>query len=707
MKKYNKKISIFAISFLLVLLPSHTVFCQTSLYISPQGNDLFSGNSPEQSFQTFERVAKEIREIKQTSLHEDSIYIFLRGGNYEIEKALVFRPEDSGTKNSPNIYKAYKDEVPIINGGKIIEGWQEWKAGIWKAKVDTGWVFRQLYVNGELKQRAKTPNEGFYKVAGLPDGSYPEVPWQTSSKRFIYHGDDLNSSWKNIDDVEIIVYHFWTDVHLRIDKIDSKNKLVSFKYPTTKVFNDDFSSEGARYLVENLFEGLDEPGEWYLDKKEGVIYYMPEEGEEMQTAEVIAPISTSFLELQGNPLARQYVEYLQFEGITFRFTTWNLPPDETNDGQASSKVPAAVTLTGAENCIFSRCSFENIGTYGVDISKGCSKIKFQNNNFKNLAAGGFRINGGTEKEHPLLRTFQNTISDNYIQNYGTNFSSGVGILLMNTYQNLISHNEICDGFYTAISVGWSWGYQRSISWNNRIEYNHIHDIGHGLLSDMGGIYTLGVSPGTTIRNNVIHDINSHNYGGWGIYNDEGSSHILVENNLVYNTKFSPYNIHFSKEVTVRNNIFALGRKDQLSRTRIDPHQSVYFENNIVYWETGELFSGNWKDSTYVFHFLPDDMGFRANREVSSTFEMDWNIYYNPLIPKDSAVFFGHTFSEWVEMGKDIHSLYTDPLFVAPKDFDFRLQPNSPAFKLGFRSFNYSEAGPRPYNEVKHSKCNIP
>ena len=92
--------------------------------------------------------------------------------------------------------------------------------------------------------------------------------------------------------------------------------------------------------------------------------------------------------------------------------------------------------------------------------------------------------------------------------------SAVGILSMHSFGNTLSHNHIYDLYYTGISCGWVWGYADSVSKNNRIEKNHIHDLGHGLLSDMGGIYTLGVQPGTVLRGNLIHDVEKANYGGW-------------------------------------------------------------------------------------------------------------------------------------------------------------------------------------------------
>ncbi len=123
-----------------------------------------------------------------------------------------------------------------------------------------------------------------------------------------------------------------------------------------------------------------------------------------------------------------------------------------------------------------------------------------------------------------------------------------------------------------------------------------------------------------------------------MYHDEGSTHLLVENNVVYNTKFAPFNIHFSKEVTVRNNIFALGKLEQLSRTRIEPHKSVFFENNIIYWQEGELLSKKWQDQPYKFHLS----ALKAPQEVTSTFDMDYNLYYNPTLPVEQATFNGQS-----------------------------------------------------------------
>jgi parallel beta-helix repeat protein len=183
-----------------------------------------------------------------------------------------------------------------------------------------------------------------------------------------------------------------------------------------------------------------------------------------------------------------------------------------------------------------------------------------------------------------------------------------------------------------------------------------------MLSDMGGIYTLGVQPGTVIRGNVFHDINSHGYGGWGIYLDEGSTNILVEDNIVYRTKTGGFHQHYGRENTIRGNIFAFSREGQIIRTRMEDHLSFTFERNIVYWNEGHLLGGKWSDSDH--------------------YRLDHNLYFNAA--GGPVEFAGSSFAEWQARGQDQHSIIADPLFRDPSKGDFRLKPGSPALTLGFR-----------------------
>ncbi len=681
-----------SILFIIIFFHSFAV-ADVNFYISPAGSDENPGTL-EQPFATIQRAQQEIRTLKQNEL-TDPIFVFLRGGLYNLPEPLVFAPKDAGSETAPITFKAFENEIPVLNGGKEITGWKQRKNGVWSTKLpevkNRDWNFIQLYVNGELRRRARTPNEGFYRVAGFPDGGI-EIGYHTDCQRFQFAEGDINPNWTNLEDVEVIVYHFWTDSHLPIQSIDTDSNIVTFKHKAGKVFTDDFNNNGARYIVENVYEALDQPGEWYLNRKTGELFYIPMPDEYLTTAQVIAPVLPEFIRFEGNPLNREYVEYINFDGISFMYTNWQLPSGNSNDRQGSSSVPAAITLKGARYCSFRNCTVKNIGTWAFEVFEGCSNNSFVHNEISYIAAGGFRINGGDENSHPLLRTGYNTIADNRLHHFGEVYPSAVGVLLMHSNGNHVAHNHIHHGYYTGISIGWEWGYQQSVARDNVIEYNHIHDIGQGLLSDMGAIYTLGVSPGTVIRNNLIHDIDSNHYGGWGIYNDEGSTHILIENNVVYKTKFSGYNIHFAKEITVRNNIFALSRINLLSRGRAEPHKSLFFENNICYWTEGVLLDNNWDDPPYEFHFHPKNES--GTRLVNSTFEIDYNLYFNPKASVDSLRLKEWTWEEWQARGKDEHSLYADPMFVDPENYDFSLHPDSPAFDLGFRAIDLSAVGPR-------------
>jgi hypothetical protein len=258
----------------------------------------------------------------------------------------------------------------------------------------------------------------------------------------------------------------------------------------------------------------------------------------------------------------------------------------------------------------------------------------------------------------------------------------------------VSHNHIHDLNYTAISVGWNWGYGAQQCHHNTIEYNHLHDIGRGMLSDLGAIYTLGVQPGTVIRNNLIHDVTCFGYGAGGIYLDEGSSNILVENNVVYRTETASLMQNYGRDNRVRNNIFALGKECQFLLGLREDHNSLTLERNIVYWDEGILYAGNWSVTKTSPACAVDSTSDARHSETGCRhFRADNNVYYRAR--SGSPTFAGTSFKQWKERGNDVNSILANPEFVAIHLYNFALRPGSPALKKGFQPIDLSTAGPRP------------
>ncbi|MGC9054820.1 MAG: right-handed parallel beta-helix repeat-containing protein, partial [Candidatus Hydrogenedens sp.] len=265
----------------------------------------------------------------------------------------------------------------------------------------------------------------------------------------------------------------------------------------------------------------------------------------------------------------------------------------------------------------------------------------------------------------------NTVENCFIHEGGRFLRAGIGIWIGRSSYNRVAHNEICDFRYSGVSVGWCWGYNPSSAHHNIVEYNHIHNIGKAQLADMGGIYTLGVSPGTELKNNHIHDImcDPEQYGGWGLYTDEGSSYIVLENNIVHHTLTGNFHQHYGRENRVINNIFALSAREQIIRSREEDHISFIFERNIVYYNNDQLLGSNWTNKKW---------------------QMDKNCYWNAS-GKD-VMFKNKTFKQWQEDGFDVNSIIADPLFENPDKCNFRLKEDSPAFRIGFQPIDASKIG---------------
>jgi hypothetical protein len=356
-----------------------------------------------------------------------------------------------------------------------------------------------------------------------------------------------------------------------------------------------------------------------------------------------------------------------------------LPAAGTSFPQAEIHLSAAVEAAGARNCTFDRCGISHTGRYGLELGLACRGNRIEGCELTDLGAGGIKI-GTTGRIWETVKAqaplsdetvaSHNTIRNCLIARGGRLHPAGVGLWIGQAHHNRLEHSEIFDFYYSGVSVGWSWGYGKSYAHHNRIENNHAHKLGQSVLSDMGGVYMLGVSPGTVISGNLFHNIQSYRYGGWGMYTDEGSSGIVIENNVVHSTRTGSFQQHYGRDNIIRNNILALSQKWQLQRARGENHRSFTFERNIVYWRTGPLLAKNWTDGT---------------------FDMDHNLYWNPT-PKAVVDFAGLTLAQWRAKGKDVHSIVADPMFVDPDKFDFRLKPGSPAKKIGFKPFDISKAG---------------
>ena len=429
----------------------------------------------------------------------------------------------------------------------------------------------------------------------------------------------------------------------------------------------------------------------------------------MATAKVYAPRCLQLMGFVGKPEENRFVEHIRFEGITFANTDWRHP--DVSDGavfvgsdtaaqrpgrrprgnlaavgQGACDVPGVIYFEGARHCSVENCTIENVGWYGVEIGDACRGIRVAGNTIRNLGAGGVKINGAAARDPDVKvrQTGHHYVTDNTICHGGRVFHSAIGVLSMNAYGLEISHNHIFDFFYSGISCGWEWGYQESISRDNLIAFNHIHDLGHKVLSDMGGIYTLGVQPGTVLRNNLIYNVTSAHYGGWCIYPDEGSSHLLIENNVCHDADRQPFHQHYGRENVVRNNIWVFGGEAAGIYSRNEPHNGLIWIRNIMVTRGEPIFKSN---------FSPEQ---EAHRMVA-----DSNLYFD-VTGKPHFLMAGkkYSFKQWQALGRDQHSIIADPKFKNLAKRDLTLADDSPAFKLGFKAIDVSTVGPRPRSVLR-------
>lgn len=521
-------ISFFTLFFIFLLpVNSQTV---TRFYVSPTGLDNNPGTET-QPFRTIEKAKQTIRTINSSMMSD--IIVYLRNGIYQLSSPLTFESTDSGNNGFNIIYQNYPNEVPMLTGGKVVTGWMiaDQNKNIWKTNVGTDLDTRQLYVNGQRATRAKSNG-------GLPGASRTTTGFTTT---------DLSmQNWENITNVELVRQASYRHYRCGIQNITGGQiTMQSTCWNLVKDYTGVLTFDNPDW-VENAYELLDSPGEWYLNRVTGWLYYKPTatDNPDMNKNSVVFPFLTTLVQSLGtmtNP-----VHNLVFKNLVFSYTTWTLPntslgfPNIDSDLYLDANgqyawAPATVSFDWSNKIQFVRNVFIHLGATALHIGSGAQDFTIAGNHITDISGAGIRVspevadaNLITPQNKDVILANRINIYDNYIHTIGIEYRGGIGILLTGN-NSPIYNNELFDLPYNGIQTG-----ARETT-NNTIHHNYIHGY-QKYSTDGGGIHVNSVQHATTLFGNVLVD------GGapGGIYLDFESAGYSVYDNAIINTLYGMF-----------------------------------------------------------------------------------------------------------------------------------------------------------------------
>lgn len=548
---------------------SRTTTYQT-FFVAPTGNDANPGTRS-RPFRTLLHAQRMVRDFDRNM--QADIRVYLAGGTYRLSKPLLFGLRDSGTNGHKVVWSALPGERPVISGAEQIRGWAlaDKSRNIWTASVPRTVQSRQMYVDGMRASMA----------AGLPPVALKKTPtgYQASSSAM--------ASWRNISDVDFV---YPSQLGLMAEPIcpvaSIKGRVITMAEPcwsnTTRrpyglVAGDDVKVPG---YVENAYELLDRPGEFYLDRKLHSLYYIPRKGENLTTADVEVPVLQTLMSGAGTPTAP--IHDIEFDNLEFSYATWLRPDTPTGFSEVQSnftltgngayrteglchtathgtcpfgawaKEPGNIQFTYDQHLSFVDDTFVHLGAAGLNLDNGSQNITVAASVFTDISGNGIEIGDVNMPEAKgASQTTGVQVLDSHVYGLPVEYHGGVGVFVGYAADTLIAHNQIDHTSYVAISLGWGGWLDKmhqppvpNFSNDNVVSDNLIFDC-MLTLKDGGGIYTQGISgssmpTGEKIVGNVLHDQLDW---GYAMHSDDGATYVTYRGNLLYNNSYDFGSFH--------------------------------------------------------------------------------------------------------------------------------------------------------------------
>ena len=544
----------------------------------------------------------------------------------------------------------------------------------------------QIVVQAE-SLNARTDGLGRHTI-GFQTFICPGYAAERARYRIVCPKGTIKQSWAQapLAEVHIFATWGWYNEIVRIVSADPGTSIITIEGTECKTP----IWPGNRFFVANVFEELDQPGEWYLDAQKGRLYYWPRHGDPANST-VIAPLLDRIVDIRVDVEGEERVQHITLRGLTFTHTDYT--PDHVAVRTAQD---AAVMLENAWHCAVEDCKFTNIGGSAVRLHLDSRHNRIVGNEIAQAGGNGVLLTAARVSYGVLMTPgeqaaryapIENLIAHNHIHHCGRihKYVAGVHVdsrprAMAHSPGNVIAHNWIHDMPRNGIFAFQNQG-------GNVYEYNRIENV--MLESDDGGgihICTGNMSvAASALRNNVIRDVFGPKVGmdgevrralGFGLYLDGSTSSCTLTNNLVCRTSTGAVFLHGGKDNLVENNILVN-----------DAAWQLYVSNY-----TGKM-SGNRFCRNIVVCTLPDARMAALRGFTDETFaEVDHDLFWRGGEPIEIDPF--GPFEEWRKKGFDTHSLVADPLFVDAAKDDYRLRPGSPALELGFAPFDTEQAGPQ-------------